>query len=194
MVQLSRNAQVLRYLIQVAPGSGHTKLAKFAYLADLEARRYTGRPISRFRYKLFPYGPFPGKPFFAARDELTRHGYAVEATVPSGSYSCQELSPTASVPEYDFSVAEAQLLAWVAESYMALTARELCDDVVYQTEPMKKRKLNVGEELPMDSMNKKPGDELGFSLERMLAGEASAKAGRTRPVAEALRELRDRAV
>src|SRR5262245_48517651 len=34
MPTLSRNAQVLRYLLQVAPGIGHTKLAKFAYLAD----------------------------------------------------------------------------------------------------------------------------------------------------------------
>ena len=33
-------------------------------------------------------------------------------------------------------------------------------------------------------------DELGFNPERMLAGEESAKAGRIRTLAEAIRELR----
>lgn len=35
-------------------------------------------------------------------------------------------------------------------------------------------------------------DELGFSAERMLAGEASAAAGRVRPMATVMNELRAR--
>lgn len=35
-------------------------------------------------------------------------------------------------------------------------------------------------------------DELGFSAERMLAGEASAAAGRVRPMASVVNELRAR--
>ena len=35
-------------------------------------------------------------------------------------------------------------------------------------------------------------DRLGFSRERMLAGEASAEAGRVRPLADVLNELRAR--
>jgi hypothetical protein len=68
MTSLSRNAQVLRYLLEVAPGVGHTKLAKFAYLADLEARKYLGGPVSEFRYVRDQHGPFDAKRFFAARD------------------------------------------------------------------------------------------------------------------------------
>ncbi|HEY2861582.1 MAG TPA: hypothetical protein VGJ21_24450 [Terracidiphilus sp.] len=56
-----------------------------------------------------------------------------------------------------------------------------------------KKKLKMGESFAMDEMNRKKDDDLGFDLERMLAGEESAKAGRTRPLAEAMRELRARA-
>ncbi|HEY2861583.1 MAG TPA: hypothetical protein VGJ21_24455 [Terracidiphilus sp.] len=80
MEHLSRSAQVLRFLIEVAPRIGHTKVAKFAYLTDLEARRYLGRPISRFRYKL-DHGPFPGQPFFGARDELIQQGFATNCAM-----------------------------------------------------------------------------------------------------------------
>lgn len=193
MAQLSRNAQVLRFLLGAAPGVGHTKLAKFAYLADLEARKFLGRPISRLRYVLDKHGPFDQRGFFGARDELVHGGYATESEVACGAYLGFELRPTNLAPEYDFSLAEAEVLEWVAKTYLGLTARDLCDDVVYQTEPMKK-KLKMGERLPMDEMNRKDTDELGFGLERMLAGEESAKAGRVRPVAEAVRELRARPV
>lgn len=74
MANLSRNAQVLRYLLQVAPGIGHTKLAKFAYLADLEARRYLGSPISEFRYAFEQHGPFDSSGFFGALGELKTQG------------------------------------------------------------------------------------------------------------------------
>ena len=58
MPTLSRNAQVLRYLLQVAPGIGHVKLAKFAYLADLETLKYLGRPVTGFLYIKDQFGPF----------------------------------------------------------------------------------------------------------------------------------------
>jgi hypothetical protein len=191
MAKLSRNAQVLRFLLEAAPGVGHTKLAKFAYLADLEARRYLGKPVSTFKYVMFKHGPFDKHSFFSALEELVRTGYATEQQVLTGSYLGYEMLPTSGAPEYDFSRAEAEVLAYVAKTYLSLTARELCDDVVYQTEPMKK-KLKMGERIPMDSMNRKDDHELGFSLDRMLAGEESAKAGRVRPMAEAVRELRAR--
>ena len=58
MVPLSRNAQVLRYLLEVAPAVGRIKLIKYAYLADCEAHRYIGRQISKFRYRFDKHGPF----------------------------------------------------------------------------------------------------------------------------------------
>lgn len=192
MPELSRNAQVLRFLLEAAPGVGHTKLAKFAYLADLEARKYLGRPISTFRYVLAKHGPFDARSFFGARDELVSTGYVTENEVACGPYLGYELRPTAQAPEYAFSIPEAAVLKFVAETYLAMTARDLCEDVVYQTEPMRRKGLKVGERLPMDDVNRDENDELGFDLERMLAGEKSAEEGRVRPLAEALGELRAR--
>jgi hypothetical protein len=191
MATLCRNAQVLRFLLEAAPGVGHTKLAKFAYLADLEARRFLGKPVSRFRYVMDKHGPFDRRGFFGARDELVASGFVTESQVLTGSYMGYELQPTTVAPEYDFTRAEAEVLAYVARTYLAMTARDLCDDVVYQTEPMKK-KLKMGDRIPMDDMNRKDDHEFGFDLERMLAGEASAAAGRVRPLTEAVRELRAR--
>jgi len=192
MKPLSRNAQVLRYLLQVAPGVGRIKLAKFAYLADCEAHRYLGRPVSQFRYRYARHGPFDDRRFYAAKTELVEGGYATEVAVESGPYIGYELAPTNRPVEYGFDQAEVEILRYVAETYLSHSARSLCDEVVYQTPPMKDAK--VGERLPMDRMRKAKDqqDELGLNLERLLAGEASAEAGRHRPLKEAVDELRAR--
>ena len=190
MPDLSRNALVLRYLLEVAPGVGHTKLAKFAYLADLEARKYLARPISQFRYVRDQHGPFDARAFFAARDELVQTGYITESPVECGPYVEYQMQPTSRVPEYDFTVPESEVLSYVARAYMSKTARDLCEDVVYRTAPM--QNLNLGDEVPMDDLNGESRDKLGFNLERMLAGEASAEAGRVRPMADVVNELRAR--
>ena len=52
-------------------------------------------------------------------------------------------------------------------------------------------KSGLSKDLPIDDPHHEP-NELGFNLERMIAGEESAKAGRTRSAAEAIRELREK--
>ena len=190
MTTLSRNAQVLRYLLEVAPGVGRIKLVKFAYLADCEAHRYLGRSISEFRYRYDKHGPFDQPAFYAAKDELLEAGHARETAVQSGPYIGYEVCPTEEPIEYGFDQAEVEILRYVAETYMNRTARSLCDEVVYQTPPMKAAK--VGERLPMEKMRNKQDEKLGFSLERLLAGEDSAEAGRFRPLKDAVDELRAR--
>lgn len=190
MAALSRNAQVLRFLIEAAPAVGRIKLAKFAYLADCEAYRHLGRPISEFRYRFDNHGPFDTA-FYGARDELLQGGYATESPEQIGPYTQITYRPTRAPVEYAFTRDEAEILRYVADTYMNLDARSLCDEVVYQTPPMKGAK--VGERLRMDKMMKKgKPDPLGFNLERMLAGEASVEAGRFRPLDKALDELRTR--
>jgi len=181
---------MLRYLLQVAPGIGHTQLAKFAYLADLEARKYLGRPISGFTYFFDQHGPFDSDGFFGAIGELKSLGFIAENQIPCGQYTGYEMLPTSQAAEFDFSPSEAEVLRYVATTYLSKTARDLCDDIVYKTEPM--MEAEAGKPLPMERMNRTPGDQLGFSLERMLAGEASAAGGRTRPLAELMGELRTR--
>jgi len=191
MTTLSRNAQVLRYFLEAAPGVGRTKLAKYAYLADLEARKYLGRPVSEFRYVFDRHGPFDAKAFFAAKQELHHAGLATESEVTIGSYVEHRMHPTNRAFEYTFSLAEARVLEYVASTYLSLNARELCEDVVYMTEPMVQAK--PGKQIPMRIANRPTGDRLGFDLERMLAGEVSAEARRVRPLSAVTNELRDRA-
>lgn len=190
MSNISRNAQVLRYLLDADPGVGRTKLAKYAYLADLEARKYLGRPISVFRYIFDRHGPFDARGFFAAKEELQQAGLAIESQVTIGPYVEHCLQPTNRALEYTFSLAEARVLDYVTRTYLSTNARELCDEVVYKTEPMQKAK--PGKPLPMSQMNRTPGDRLGFDLERMLAGEDSAEAGRVRSLHDVVDELRTR--
>jgi hypothetical protein len=189
---LSRNAQVLRYLLEVAPGIGHTKLAKFAYLADLEAWKHLGRPISHFNYVRAAHGPFDGRAFYAARDELVMRGMITDAQTQYGDYLTYQMNPTDRGVEYCFSPPEMEILRYVAETYLEKTARDLCDDVVYKTAPMQNAK--EGRHLEMKKVIRKPTirHEYGFKLERMIAGEASAKAGRFQPLAKVLSGLRAR--
>lgn len=188
MASLTRNAQVLRYLLQVAPGIGHTKLAKFAYLADLEARKYLGRPISEFAYYFDLHGPFDSSGFFGALEELKTLGFVTENQIPCGQYVGFEVLPTSKATEFDFSTVESEVLSYVATTYLSKTTRELCDDIVYKTEPM--LAAEQGKPLPMDTVNRSAEGEMIFSLDRMLAGEASVAAGRTRPWSGLTDELR----
>jgi hypothetical protein len=190
MKSISRNAQVLHYLLCADPGVGRTKLANYAYLADLEARKYLGRPISAFRYRFDSHGPFDARAFCAATREMEQAGLATESEVGVGDYIEHRLMPTSRGIEYGFTLAEAKVLDYVVQTYLSTNAREICVDIVYQTEPMMKAKR--GQLVPMSIVDRVPGKNLGFDLERMLAGEADAKAGRTRPLDAVVSELRAR--
>ena len=82
------------------------------------------------------------------------------------------------------------MLRYVATTCLAASVRDLCDDVVYRTEPMLEAEL--GKPLQIDRVNRVADDALSFNLERMLAGEASEAAGRTRPWTDLMGELRAR--
>src|SRR5437867_11045996 len=131
MTTLSRNAQVLRYLLEVAPGVGRIKLVKYAYLADCEAYRYLGRAISNFRYRFDKHGPFD-RAFFDTKDELVREGYATETPTRIGPYDGYDYRPTNQPGAYGFSQAEGEILRYVAETYLNETAIRLCEDGVYK--------------------------------------------------------------
>lgn len=184
----TRNAQVLRYLLEIAPGVGHTLLAKFAYLADLLARQHLGRPITGMEYVFDNHGPFDSLRFYSARDELERGGFIKRATADMGGYLGYPMYPTQQVLEYTLSEAERQILTWVGKTYGSWTARDLCDRVVYQTRPMKSGK--PGRRLRMEDFSRT--DSLEFDLDKVLLGEREAAQGRVRPLASVLNGLRTR--
>lgn len=186
---LSRNAQVLRYFLEIAPGVGHTLLAKFVYLADVVARQHLGQPISEMEYVYDNHGPFDAVAFYTARDELIEGGLISHGPAEIGGYAGFEMRATEQPAEYEFTEAEAEVLTWVGRKYGSWTATDLCSRVVYTSKPMQGAK--PGARLDMDQMNREPQD-LEFSLERMLAGEKSADEGQVRPLADVLDELRAR--
>lgn len=188
---LSRNARVIRFLVEQAPGVGRTRLIKFAYLADLESRHYLGRSITDFHYIRYTHGPWD-KGFYGVVAELTAEGLLREERIefPNGTVGYR-YEATGSRMDYGFSPEDAVILAHIAETYAVYGARELCDEVVYQTEPMK-AEVEMNGELPMDAENKAEQDELGFDLRRMLAGEKSVREGRFQPLEQVIRELQAR--
>ncbi len=191
MRELSRNANVLRFLVEADSGVGRIKLAKYAYLADLESLRLGGRPISQFRYFFDNHGPFDNTQFFSALDELKSLGILVEETARFWkAWSGYRYSTTSPALHYQFSEAEDEILRFVVAKYRPFSAQRLCDEIVYKTAPM--LVARKGKEIQMNLVQAEGSDPLGFNLERMLAGEKSARAGKHRPIAEAMRELRAR--
>ena len=185
---LTRNAQVLGYLLRVAPGAGHTILAKLAYLADLLARHHLGRPITGLDYIYDKHGPFDAGRYYSALSELERGGFMVRERADVGGYLGYPMLPLQPLPDSNLSEAEKEILAWVGRKYGSLTARDLCERVVYQTAPMKN--AQPGQHLPMEESGR--ADTLEFDLERVLAGEQAAEEGRVRPLASVFNELRAR--
>jgi hypothetical protein len=184
---LTRNAQVLRYLIEVAPGAGHTVLAKLAYLADLLARHHLGHPITGLDYIYDKHGPFDSGRFYSALSELEQGGFISHEPSDMGGYRGYPMLPLQPLRD-NLTDAEREILKWVGHTYGSLTARDLCDRVVYQTTPMKHAKK--GHRIPMEESGRT--DALEFDLERVLAGEQAAEEGRVRPLASVFHELRAR--
>jgi Protein of unknown function (DUF4065) len=191
MSPLSRNATVLRFLLEAAPGVGRIKLAKYAYLSDLEAVRHLGRSITNFRYIFDNHGPFDRSGFYTAIDEMKSAGVAIEQEVQyPGGYRGYAYTATQDEVQYDFTVEEAEILRYVAETYLGFSSKDLCEEVVYQTEPM--TSASCGSALKMDLVARDVPDSLGFQLSAMLSGESAAKAGKHRPFLDAVRELQAR--
>jgi len=189
LLRLSRNAQVLRYLLEVAPGVGHTLLAKFAYLADLLSRQHLGHPISEMEYIYDNFGPFDALAFYRARDELVRGRFITHEAADIGGRAGFKMLPSDLAVRYRFKEEEAEILAWVARKYASWNATDLNRLVVYPSKPM--QNAQPGMRLDMEQMNHQP-DELEFSLKRLLEGEQAISAGRVRPLADVLNELRAR--
>ncbi len=185
--ELSRDARVLLYLLQIAPGIGHTLLAKFVYLADLESRRYRGVPISSFTYIYDDFGPFDSRRFYKALSELTNKGFVADNQVSCGQYAAHDLRPLKSTYD-DFTVEEQEVLSYVGETYLNMSARYVCEEVVYKTEPM--LQASPKENVPMHIVDNAARKHSGFSLSSMLAGEADVEAGRSQPLADVMNELR----
>src|SRR5262249_59025770 len=75
-----RVADLIKYFVRRVPGAGRTQIVKFLYLADLEAHRYLGRPISDLVYHWDEHGPFDRR-VLDSLDYLRNHGFIEEEQV-----------------------------------------------------------------------------------------------------------------
>ncbi len=178
MEHLSKNAQVLKYFAERCPGGiPRTRLVKLVYLADLEARKLLGHPISDFEYIWHHHGPFD-KVIFEAITELVNAELAERRYVQiDANMTEKRLQIVGGKGAFGFSLAEKEILSHVAERYMETPLKELLDDVVYQTPPMKSVSQK-GERLPMEDLDNQDKNRIGFDLEEVLAAEQEADLGR----------------
>jgi len=184
---------LVSYFIERLSGRiGRTMVLKLVYIADLESRRYRGRPISDLKYVLHQHGPFDPR-IYRALDGLKERGEVREEQVfyPSGlGYRYHSVHPGRT---HAFTNAEESILSFVLRSY---TDKRLADilDVVYDTKPMKSAGGQPhGTPLPMHVVDGEMRLALsGIDLESALAGEEDVRQGRTVSWQNLKSELSDR--
>lgn len=178
MPDLTKNAQILKFLLarQQPHGVNRTRLMKFAYLCDLEARKLMGRPISSFTYVWYTHGPFD-KALYAAIEELTSSGLAHPSTTDYGSGIEEKLLADRGAAELPaLSRAELEVLSFVANRFMSLPLDTLLAEVVYKTKPMLEVERK-GQALPMESVDGLDQAAIGFDFEGIVDADHRSRQG-----------------
>lgn len=184
-------AQMIRFFVERVPDAGRTQIVKFLYLADVESRRYLGRPISDLDYIWYEHGPFDSE-ILAQLDQLFLAGLitAEKVSYPNG-FAGYQYRATEIPVHFDFSKEQMTILDYTAVTYGSTRLRTLLEDVVYKTKPMldaKEREAEGGRlrmEL-VDNENRKPGME----LERITGAIEDLDKGRGKPLREVVASQR----
>lgn len=192
--QLSKNQQALRLVLQECGQSlGRTRLQKVFFLADYEARRRLGRPITSYEYKFWKKGPFTAQIFedvesLEALGMVKAHFNPTRWGRPSHYYSIpsgQRLDRTELGPD------DALLL--VATARQCAQGRKSIDellDEVYDTPPMRlAQRQGRGVRIPMEMFDASDPATVGVNLDRIERSEREFARGEGRDLREVLNEL-----
>ena len=189
----TRLEQLIYYFVERVPGAGRTQLAKFLYLADHEARRYLGKPVSDLCYRWDDFGPFD-QDILHGLNALQHNGFVEVERIayPSGAEGYRYRStgrPMASAPA--FTDAQLAILNYVAVEFGSMPLRELLEDVVYQTRPMvdAKKRNAPGAPLRMELVDNE-ARQAGLELDRVWESWKQADRGEVRPIRKVMDELR----
>lgn len=190
MPELSKTAQVLRLFAQAygRPGIPRKRLVKLAYVADILARQYLGRPLTELHWVKDHYGP-NARDLPEATEELLQRDLADEYTSRDGDYRTIYLRASRQPVAFDFTLGENAVLSYIVDNYLNMDLPELIDEIAKQTDPFKAVERH-GEELPMHLVDGKKRGEIGFDLERILRAEQQASEGQWSTVADFANELR----
>ncbi len=174
MGTLSKNAQVLKAICTERPELDTTKLQKLAYLVDLEARKFLGRPVSEFQYIWWHHGPFDSR-IYNAMAELEKAGL-VKRYVEHG-WGCVRHSERNCAVEYESDLApvEIEIIKHTMKRYGHLSREQLLK-LAYSSEPMDAVD-DKGQALPMYVVDNMARDEFGFDLEELVRRERQMESG-----------------
>lgn len=174
---ISKNAQMVKFFVgRSRHGIGRTKLFKLIYLADLEARKLMGKPISDFEYHWHRHGPFDADIYDAAKElEDGEHAHTQQINHGGGYVESKLIDDEGLVP-FDFSAAEFEIINFVAARFMAVPLRNLLDNVVYESRPMKEVEAR-GDRLDMEAVDNHDRRRIGFDFEEVVQADTDARGG-----------------
>src|SRR6266516_8025851 len=193
-IRMSREEELVAFFVQRCGGDGNlgrTRLMKLVYLADYEARRFVGRPISGARYVWHFFGPWDPRLttwIHRLKDAAVLEESAV--AYPSGKQGFL-YTPGAKQAPQSFKPVEVEVLSYVCRQYSRVELVELLDDVVYQTEPMMHAQKKKAKEKPleMNIVDNAKARELSASLEVLLERRRQLRAREHLSHADAMIEL-----
>lgn len=162
---LSKTSQVLCFFAQQygAQGIPRKRLVKLAYMADVISRECLGRPITELQYIKDHFGP-NARELEDFTAELQAQSAADEWTERDAGTRWIRLRASASIPPFEFSLGELEVLGYVAANYLKMPVEEFIESVVKQTDPF--LQVNrIGDLLPMSLVDGTVRDSLGFNLE-----------------------------
>lgn len=186
-----RTREILCYFIERLSGSiGRTRLAKLVYMADLEARRYLGHPVSTLRYRVDNFGPFDAK-LFKELEILKDRGEVFEERIQTSEGKPWYRYRSRTVRSHSFTRGEEAILTYIVSQYGEKNLRDFLDDVIYATTPfVRVMKKARGTPIPMEIIDNEARERLGgVDLEKVLLAEEEARAGKTTPLEAVRREL-----
>ncbi len=140
-----KNKQIIRYILEKIPGVSKTALIKTVYLADCEARKHTGKSISKFNYIRYHYGPYDFDYQSVLEEEIfTENIIEKDLVFSSGrrgkTYYTNE---NKKLETSSLTPVEIYILNHVIENIREKTSKplEAILDEVYQTEPMQNAEM-----------------------------------------------------
>jgi Protein of unknown function (DUF4065) len=181
-------SDLIAYLLNNVPSVGRTQVVKFLYLADLEARKCLGKPLTDLNYVLDRHGPFDPK-ILAQLDAMDADGRVTAEQFSFRGNQCYNYAKNQKTPRVVFSAEAEVILDHVVDLVRKHSLSKLLE-IVYDTEPVVDAKARnaFGKPLKMNLVNnarKIPG----LDLERVLRATKDLDDGKGRSLEKVLAEL-----
>ena len=185
-----RVAALISFFLLKNPGAGRTQIVKFLYLTDLAYRQYQGNPVTDLEYVWGDHGPFD-KRIYDVLDAMKFEGRVREDTYrTSFGKPAYRYEPAANCRQDGLHRAEIDIAEHVAGQVRDTPLRELLEDVVYQTAPMRDAQDRGarGQKLNMDLVNLEKR-KFGIDLEQAWDGAESIAQGKGIPAEKFFEEI-----